>query len=106
MAEAGTESPQHQTKKARIDCIGEMQNREFKESLGKVDISTAGRRIGKKVIELENVSKRYDARALFKDFTYEFAPRRSGRHYRSQRRRQVHVDGHHHRADWSRIPAR
>jgi ATP-binding cassette subfamily F protein uup len=60
--------------KARIDRIGDMQNREFKESLGKVDISTAGRRIGKKVIELENVSKRYDARTLFKDFTYEFAP--------------------------------
>jgi ATP-binding cassette subfamily F protein uup len=60
--------------KARIDRIGEMQNREFKESLGKVDISTAGRRIGKKVIELEHVSKRYDSRTLFKDFTYEFAP--------------------------------
>lgn len=60
--------------KARIDRIGDMQNREFKESLGKVDISTAGRRIGKKVIELENVSKGYDARTLFKGFTYEFAP--------------------------------
>ena len=60
--------------KARIDRIGDMQNREFKESLGKVDISTVGRRIGKKVIELEDVSKRYDDRLLFKDFTYAFAP--------------------------------
>ena len=60
--------------KARIDRIGDMQNREFKESLGKVDISTAGRRIGKKVIELDHVSKSYDARTLFKDFTYEFSP--------------------------------
>ncbi len=60
--------------KARIDRIGDMQNREFKESLGKVDISTVGRRIGKKVIELENVSKSYGDRLLFKDFTYDFAP--------------------------------
>ncbi|TVQ06295.1 MAG: ABC transporter ATP-binding protein [Leptolyngbya sp. DLM2.Bin27] len=60
--------------KARIDRIGDMQNREFKESLGKVDISTVGRRIGKKVIELENVSKSYEDRLLFKDFTYDFAP--------------------------------
>ncbi len=60
--------------KARIDRIGDMQNREFKETLGKVDISTVGRRIGKKVIELENVSKRYEDRLLFKDFTYDFAP--------------------------------
>jgi ABC transport system ATP-binding/permease protein len=60
--------------KARIDRIGDMQNREFKETLGKVDISTVGRRIGKKVIELENVSKSYEDRLLFKDFTYDFAP--------------------------------
>lgn len=60
--------------KARIDRIGDMQNREFKESLGKVDISTVGRRIGKKVIELEDVSKSYEGKTLFKDFTYAFAP--------------------------------
>ncbi|MBD2426386.1 ABC-F family ATP-binding cassette domain-containing protein [Phormidium sp. FACHB-1136] len=60
--------------KARIDRIGDMQNREFKQALGKVDISTAGRRIGKKVIELENVAKGYEGGTLFKDFTYAFAP--------------------------------
>jgi len=60
--------------KARIQRIDEMQGREFKQALGKVDISTAGRRIGKKVIELENVSKSYDSRTLIKDFTYEFVP--------------------------------
>ncbi|WP_026073053.1 ABC-F family ATP-binding cassette domain-containing protein [Nodosilinea nodulosa] len=60
--------------KARIDRIGDMQNREFKESLGKVDISTVGRRIGKKVIELEHVSKSYEGKTLFKEFTYAFAP--------------------------------
>ena len=60
--------------KARIQRIDEMQGREFKQALGKVDISTPGRRIGKKVIELENVSKSYDSRTLIKDFTYEFIP--------------------------------
>jgi ABC transport system ATP-binding/permease protein len=60
--------------KARIDRIHDMQNREFKQSIGKVDIATAGRRIGKKVIELTNISKAYDDRILIKDFTYEFSP--------------------------------
>jgi len=61
--------------KARIQRIDEMQNREFKESLGKVDISTAGRRIGKKVIELEDVTKGYGDRVLIRAFTYTFNPR-------------------------------
>ena len=60
--------------KARIYRIQDMQDAEFKQALGKVDISTPGRRIGKKVIELENVSKAYDGRTLIKDFTYEFSP--------------------------------
>jgi ATP-binding cassette subfamily F protein uup len=61
--------------KARIQRIDEMQNRTFKESLGKVDIATAGRRIGKKVIELEGVTKGYCDRPLIRDFTYTFNPR-------------------------------
>lgn len=60
--------------KARIQRVEGMQEQEFKQALGKVDIATAGRRIGKKVIELDHVSKSYDARTLFKDFTYEFSP--------------------------------
>ena len=60
--------------KARIDRIHDMQGTEFKESQGKVEISTPGRRIGKKVIELENISKSYGDRTLIKDFTYEFSP--------------------------------
>ena len=60
--------------KARIDRIGDMQNKEFRQTQGKVEITTAGRRIGKKVVELVNVSKAYDDRALIKDFTYEFNP--------------------------------
>jgi ATP-binding cassette subfamily F protein uup len=61
--------------KARIDRIHEMQNREFKEAQGKVEIDTPGRRIGKKVIELTNISKAYNGRTLIKDFTYEFTSR-------------------------------
>jgi len=60
--------------KARIDRIHDMQGTEFKQAQGKVDISTAGRRIGKKVIELENISKAYGDRTLIKNFTYEFSP--------------------------------
>jgi ABC transport system ATP-binding/permease protein len=60
--------------KARIDRIRDMQAQEFKQVQGKVEISTAGRRIGKKVIELTNISKSYGDRTLIKDFTYHFNP--------------------------------
>jgi ATP-binding cassette subfamily F protein uup len=60
--------------KARIDRIHDMQAREFKQVQGKVEISTPGRRIGKKVIELENISKSYGDRTLIEDFTYTFNP--------------------------------
>ena len=60
--------------KARIDRIHQMQAQEFKQAQGKVDISTPTRRIGKKVIELKNISKGYGGKTLIKDFTYEFTP--------------------------------
>ncbi len=60
--------------KARINRIREMQAQEFKQGQGKVEISTAGRRIGKKVIELTNISKAYGDRTLIKNFTYLFNP--------------------------------
>lgn len=59
---------------ARIQRIDEMKEQEFKEKLGKVEISTVGRRIGKKVIELAGVSKGYGDRTLIQDFSYEFGP--------------------------------
>ena len=61
--------------KARIDRIHTMQEQTFKQAQGKVEIDTPGRRIGKKVIELTNVSKAYDERILIKDFTHKFSPR-------------------------------
>ncbi len=60
--------------KARIDRIRDMQAQEFKQVQGKVDISTAGRRIGKKVIELTDICKGYNGRTLIKDFNYNFNP--------------------------------
>jgi ATP-binding cassette subfamily F protein uup len=60
--------------KARIDRISDMQNQQFKQIQGSVDISTAGRRIGKKVVELEGVSKAYGDRVLFQDISYAFTP--------------------------------
>ncbi|NJO41335.1 MAG: ABC-F family ATP-binding cassette domain-containing protein [Cyanobacteria bacterium RU_5_0] len=60
--------------KARIDRIHDMRDREFKQTQSKVEISTASRRIGKKVIELSHISKAYGDRTLIHDFTYEFNP--------------------------------
>ena len=60
--------------KARIDRIGQMQDKEFKEVQSKVDIDTPGRRIGKKVIELKQIGKSYKNRTLIKDFSHEFTP--------------------------------
>ncbi|MGB8699261.1 MAG: ABC-F family ATP-binding cassette domain-containing protein [Thermosynechococcaceae cyanobacterium] len=60
--------------KARIDRIHAMQAKTFKAHQGKVDITTAGRRIGKKVIALQDIAKSYNGRSLIQDFTYEFSP--------------------------------
>lgn len=60
--------------KARIDRIREMQDKEYKQAQGKVEITTVGRRVGKKVIELQEVSKTYGERTLIKDFTHIFSP--------------------------------
>ncbi|NCJ08097.1 ATP-binding cassette domain-containing protein [Synechococcales cyanobacterium C] len=60
--------------KARIDRIRDMQAETFKAAKGKVDITTAGRRIGKKVIELDGVSKGFEGRTLIQDFSYHFSP--------------------------------
>jgi ABC transport system ATP-binding/permease protein len=60
--------------KARRDRAHELLDKEFKAVQGKVEITTAGRRIGKKVVALENVSKAYGDRTLIQNFTYELNP--------------------------------
>ncbi len=60
--------------KARIDRIHGMQSQEFQQKTGKVEISTPTRRIGKKVIEVNNITKAYEGKILFKEFTHIFTP--------------------------------
>ncbi|MBW4653325.1 MAG: ABC-F family ATP-binding cassette domain-containing protein [Kaiparowitsia implicata GSE-PSE-MK54-09C] len=60
--------------KARIDRVHAMQAQEFKQTQGAVEISTVGRRIGKKVIELTAITKAYGDRTLIHNFTYTFNP--------------------------------
>jgi ATP-binding cassette subfamily F protein uup len=51
-----------------------MQDQEFKQIQEQVQIDTPGRRIGTKVIEVNNISKFFGDRCIIKDFTYEFNP--------------------------------
>jgi ABC transport system ATP-binding/permease protein len=60
--------------KARIGRVEEMRDREAIAENGKVELSAASRRLGKKVVELSNISKAYGDRPIIKDFTYEFIP--------------------------------
>lgn len=60
--------------KARIGRVEEMRDREQVATTGKVEISASSRRLGKKVVELSNISKSYGARCLLQDFTYDFIP--------------------------------
>ncbi len=60
--------------KARIGRVEEMRDREAVEDNGKVEVSATSRRLGKKVVELANISKAYGGRSIIKDFTYEFIP--------------------------------
>ncbi|MFN5857407.1 MAG: ABC-F family ATP-binding cassette domain-containing protein [Pseudanabaenaceae cyanobacterium] len=60
--------------KARIERVLAMKDQEFKQSQGKVEITTAGRRIGKKVVDLTGVFKGFEGRTLIRDFSYNFSP--------------------------------
>ncbi|MDA3730678.1 ABC-F family ATP-binding cassette domain-containing protein [Niameybacter massiliensis] len=58
--------------KARQDRFHELKdNMQFKQA-DKMDIGLATSRLGKKVIEMENVSKAFGDRILIRDFTYNF----------------------------------
>jgi ATP-binding cassette subfamily F protein uup len=60
--------------KARIQRIESMRNQSFQQAQGTIDISTAGRRIGKKVVEVQNISKSFADRVIVQDFSYIFTP--------------------------------
>ncbi len=60
--------------KARIDRFEELKEQSFKTSEDKVDIALGSSRLGKKVLELKDVNKIYDAKNIIKDFNYIFQP--------------------------------
>lgn len=61
--------------KARIDRIRDLQQEGYEERNESIDLAAlSSSRLGKKVIELEHVSKRLDGRTLIKDFSYIVLP--------------------------------
>jgi ABC transport system ATP-binding/permease protein len=60
--------------KARIDRIEQMREKEFKGARGKVEMGSIARRLGKKAIVMNGVSKVYEERPVIADFSYEFLP--------------------------------
>ncbi|HHX62904.1 MAG TPA: ABC-F family ATP-binding cassette domain-containing protein, partial [Epulopiscium sp.] len=56
--------------KARIDRFEQLSDQKIDTSKDAVDISISGRRIGKKIIHLENISKAYGKLNLIEDYSY------------------------------------
>lgn len=61
--------------KSRIERANELLNTSYAREEQRVEIDTVESRLGRKIIEVENVSKAFDGRTVLKDFTY-FATRR------------------------------
>jgi ATP-binding cassette subfamily F protein uup len=60
--------------KARIDRFEALKEQGPKAAAGKMDVSVASSRLGKKIIEIEKLTKRYGDRTLIKDFSYIAVP--------------------------------
>lgn len=60
--------------KARIQRVEELQQQSGPKSQGKVDIALGGTRLGKKVIELQSVSKKFNQKPIVTDFSYLITP--------------------------------
>ncbi|MCY6353814.1 ABC-F family ATP-binding cassette domain-containing protein [Clostridium sp. ZS2-4] len=58
--------------KARIDRFNELTSQEIDTKNEKVEISVGSSRLGKKVINLENISKSYEGKKLIDDFSFIF----------------------------------
>ena len=58
--------------KARLERYEELKNTEAPVKDGTVELSSVASRLGRTTIELENISKAYGDKVLFKDFTYYF----------------------------------
>lgn len=60
--------------KARINRAESLMAQPKEEARAELDISVASSRIGKKVLELRDVTKSYDGRVLLDGFSYTFKP--------------------------------
>ncbi|NLK94155.1 MAG: ABC-F family ATP-binding cassette domain-containing protein [Clostridiales bacterium] len=58
--------------KARLDRFNELVNQKFIKRETDIDISFVGRRLGKKIIEINELSKKYDEKTIISDFNYIF----------------------------------
>lgn len=58
--------------KARIDRANAMINREKFKVDEDIEMNVTGRRLGKKILEVENISKTYNGKQVIKDFSYIF----------------------------------
>lgn len=58
--------------KARLQRFDELVNREYIKPPEDIEINFIGSRLGKKIIEIENLSKSYDDKKIIEDFNYIF----------------------------------
>ncbi|GLX70238.1 ABC-F family ATP-binding cassette domain-containing protein [Paenibacillus glycanilyticus] len=60
--------------KARIDRFETLKAQAPKQAGGKMDVSVASTRLGKKIVEIESVGKKFGDRTLIRDFSYIAVP--------------------------------
>jgi len=60
--------------KARIDRFEALKAQAPGQSNGKLDVSIASSRLGRKIVELEHVGHSFGSRTLFRDFSYKTVP--------------------------------
>ncbi|GAA0779240.1 ABC-F family ATP-binding cassette domain-containing protein [Clostridium subterminale] len=58
--------------KARIDRFEELKETSYKIDEEKMELNTAGSRLGKKILELDNISKDFGDKVIIKDFSHIF----------------------------------
>ena len=58
--------------KARLQRFDELVNREYVKPQENLEMSFIGTRLGKKIIEIDNISKAFGDKTLIKDFSYIF----------------------------------
>ncbi|MFF2480196.1 ABC-F family ATP-binding cassette domain-containing protein [Paenibacillus sp. NPDC058071] len=60
--------------KARIDRFEALKEQAPKQASGKMDVSVASTRLGKKIIEIEHIAKSFGERSIIRDFSYIAVP--------------------------------